>query len=53
MVSTLLLNPKNKERYVRLRSLDKLGNYTADKIEERIYEQKFCKIPIIKHAKTK
>ena len=27
------IRPKGKERFVRLRSLDKLGNYTADKID--------------------
>ena len=47
------IKPKNKERYVRLRSLDKLGNYTADKIEERIYEQKFVKFQSLNMPKQK
>ena len=47
------IKPKNKERYVRLRSLDKLGNYTTDKIEERIYEQKFVKFQSLNMPKQK
>lgn len=47
------IKPRNKERYVRLRSLDKLGNYTIDKIEERIYEQSYVHFQSLNRPKQK
>ena len=47
------IRPKNKERFVRLRSLDKFGNYTTDSIEERIYEQYYVHFQSIKQPKQK
>lgn len=47
------IRPKNKERFVRLRSLDKFGNYKTDSIEERIYEQYYVHFQSIKQPKQK
>ena len=47
------IRPPNKERFVRLRSLDKLGNYTTDKIEERIYEQHYVHFQSLNQPKPK
>lgn len=47
------IKPKNKERFVRLKSLDGFGNYTTDIIEERIYEQKYVKFQSLKGPKNR
>lgn len=47
------IRPPDKERFVRLKSLDKLGNYTTDKIKERIYEQHYVHFQSLNQPKQK
>lgn len=47
------IRPPNKERFVRLKSLDKFENYTTDKIKERIYEQHYIHFQSLNQPKQK
>lgn len=43
---------KTDKRFIRLRSIDDFGNYTPERIEERIYKQSYVHFQSMKYERT-